>query len=517
MVVEPHDGPRRRPTNGWLMLVALLLLLLLPGLARPSAAAETPGRRVALVIGNSAYRNVPPLANPGNDARLLAQTLQAAGFKLVGGGARLDLDKAGFDEAIAAFGRAIEGADVALFYYSGHGMQVDGVNYLVPVSANPSRVQDLDFQMVNAELVLRQMSGGGTRLNIVILDACRNNPFGGRGLRGTGSGLAEMKAPQGTLISYATQPGEMAQDGEGKDSPFSLALADAMRQPGLDLLRLFNRVGLTVKRATGGQQQPWQSSSPLEGDFYFSGSAAAPPVPAPAPAPVTEAIATPAPTIPANRPVVVAGTAKPPPAPQAPAEALAFGPPGGFHCPHPGTVWTATFRYEAVSADPVNPHICRIGGDKPENGQLFNFYNAAFLGSNLPQADQELSRLFRGEADEVSFHVHQLGASADSFGKPADRVVRCTWRRVGRETVTIGNTTVDAVVFRIDDESEGFDQFSAQSTVWFDPATSVFVKEVRKVLVATRSLHSAGWSGWAHNYALPDGWLATSITLPGHG
>jgi len=253
--------------------VALLLLLagaLLLG-ATPAVLAE--GRRVALVVGNSAYRSVPELANPANDARLVARTLAGLGFTLVGGGAQTNLDKPGFAAAVRAFGQALPGAEMALFYYAGHGMQVAGENWLVPVDANPARVQDLDFQMVDASLVLKQRAG--TKLNVIILDACRNNPFGGRGLRGSEPGLAQMQAPEGTVISYATQPGNVAMDGSGADSPFSLALVEAMRLPGLDVLRMFNRVGVAVKRGTGGVQQPWVSNSPIEGDYYFAGAGAA--------------------------------------------------------------------------------------------------------------------------------------------------------------------------------------------------------------------------------------------------
>jgi hypothetical protein len=216
--------------------------------------------------------------------------LRDLGFQLVGGGERIDLDKAGFDAAVRDFGQQVQGADVALFYYSGHGLQVDGRNWLVPLDANPTGVRDLDFQMVDAQLVLRQMEGSGTKLNLMILDACRNNPFGGRGLRGTDAGLAQMRAPEGTLISYATQPGNTAADGTGEDSPYTQALAENLRQPGLDVLRMFNRVGVDVKKATGGTQQPWVSSSPLDSDYYMAGPGTAPapapaPVPAPAPAP----------------------------------------------------------------------------------------------------------------------------------------------------------------------------------------------------------------------------------------
>lgn len=234
-----------------------------------SAALAEPGRRVALVVGVGQYRNVPALENPKNDARLIADTLRRLGFVLVGGGPRLDLDKPSFDQAIQAFGNELVGAEIGLFYYAGHGLQVQGTNWLVPTGANPAKSQDLDFQMVDLGLVLRQMEGSGTRLNILILDACRNNPFGNRGMRAAEGGLAQMRAPEGTLIAYATQPGNVALDGASGSSPFSSALARALSQPGLDVFRLFNQVGVDVKRATGGQQQPWLSSSPIDGDFFF--------------------------------------------------------------------------------------------------------------------------------------------------------------------------------------------------------------------------------------------------------
>ncbi|MFB9266469.1 caspase domain-containing protein, partial [Bradyrhizobium erythrophlei] len=250
-----------------------------------SGLAET---RIALVVGNSEYQNVSPLTNPTKDARLIAETLTRLGFSLVGGGAQLDLDKAHFDVTVQAFGRQLLGADVGLFYYAGHGIQVRGTNYLVPISANPTREADVDFQMVDVGLVLKQMEGSGTKLNIVILDACRNNPFGGRGLRAAEGGLAQIRAPEGTLLSYATQPGNVALDGGDGHSPYTRALVETMQRPGLDVLQAFNQVGLIVKRATGGSQQPWVSSSPIDGSFYFASApptiaapivAAAPPTP----------------------------------------------------------------------------------------------------------------------------------------------------------------------------------------------------------------------------------------------
>ena len=240
-----------------------------------SAAPAAAEKRIALVVGNSAYQNITRLDNPRNDATLMADTLSSLGFTLIGGRAQLDLDKAALDIDVQNFGRQIQGAEVALFYYAGHGVQMSGSNYLVPVNANPTREADVDFQMVDVNLVLRQMQGSGTRLNMVILDACRNNPFGARGLRSADGGLAQMRAPEGTLISYATQPGSVAQDGSDGHSPYTKALATTIKQTGLDIFQTFNQVGLAVKRETGGSQQPWVSSSPIDGSFYFAAPAVA--------------------------------------------------------------------------------------------------------------------------------------------------------------------------------------------------------------------------------------------------
>lgn len=253
------------------LLNSLWPLLLALSLAQ-GALAQQAERRVALIVGNSQYVSVPKLDNPGPDALLMAETLAALGFTVVGGKAQLDLDKPAFEKAVQAFGKAIQGANVALFYYAGHGLQIRGSNYLVPVNANPTREADADFQLLNVDLILRQMEASSTRLNMVVLDACRNNPFSGSGVRASGGGLAQMQAPEGTLIAYATQPGNVAQDGDGGHSPYTAALARAVRAPGLDIFSVFNEVGLAVKKITGGAQQPWVSSSPLEGKFYFAGA-----------------------------------------------------------------------------------------------------------------------------------------------------------------------------------------------------------------------------------------------------
>ncbi len=253
------------------MRFVAIFLTFLFGAVDPSHAEK----RVALVVGNSGYVHVPPLSNPVNDARLIASTLIGLGFDLVGGGAALDLEKSAFEDVLRKFADAIEGADVALFYYAGHGVQVRGSNFLIPTGANPVREADIDLMLVDAGIILRQMEFAGTKLNIVLLDACRNNPFGSRNLRSISRGLAQMQAPDGTLISYATQPGNVALDGADGNSPYTRALASTIQRPGLDIFQTFNLVGLEVKRVTRGEQQPWVSASPIAGSFYFAKTAAA--------------------------------------------------------------------------------------------------------------------------------------------------------------------------------------------------------------------------------------------------
>jgi uncharacterized caspase-like protein len=288
---HPRSPPIARP-------VLWILGLLLSASPAHAAAADAPAAapatasepRLALVIGNGGYHHVPPLTNPPNDARLAADTLRSLGFRLVGDAALVNADHAAMEHAIRDFGKRLRGGAVGLFYYAGHGVQIEGENYLVPVGADVEDAADVKYELVNVGYVLDEMKNAANRLNIVILDACRNNPFGGRGLRALSRGLAQMQAPEGTLISYATQPGNTASDGNGKNSPFTKALTAAMMKPGLGVFDTFNEVGLTVKAATGGQQQPWLASSPIEGTFQFRAGSAAP-VPAPPSAPVANAAA----------------------------------------------------------------------------------------------------------------------------------------------------------------------------------------------------------------------------------
>ena len=251
--------------RGLFFCIALVAAMPAFAASRDIISTHNSEKRIALIIGNGAYKNVSPLTNPPNDARLMAQTLSAVGFNLVGGKALIDADKATIERAIRDFGRALTSGAVGLFYYAGHGVQVNGANYLIPVAANVTGEADIKYELVDASFVLDEMSNAGNRLNIVILDACRNNPFGGRGLRAVSSGLATINAPAGTVISYATQPGNVASDGVGGNSPYTTALAAAVKMQGADLFETFNTVGLKVKQTSGGKQQPWLATSPVEG------------------------------------------------------------------------------------------------------------------------------------------------------------------------------------------------------------------------------------------------------------
>ncbi|WP_044589375.1 caspase family protein, partial [Bradyrhizobium sp. LTSPM299] len=253
--------------NGILSRLIVAAFVLCAGTA---AHAE---KRVALVVGNSAYQAAPKLPNPAGDARLMSDTLLSLGFFVVGGGAQTDLDKAGFDHALQAFGRELIGADVALFYYAGHGVETHGLNYLVPVDAHPDDEGDVFMQMVGMAGVLDQMEKSGAKVNLVLLDACRNNPLRGRGVPSTSGGLAQMQAPPGTLISFATQPRSVALDGHHGHSPYTRAVAAIIRHQGYGLFKTFNEVGLAVEKETHGRQLPWVASSPIAARFYFAGQA----------------------------------------------------------------------------------------------------------------------------------------------------------------------------------------------------------------------------------------------------
>ena len=253
------------------------------GLLLALTSAAWAEKRVALVVGNAAYRHSSALANPVNDARDMAASLGRLGFEVILG---TDLDRQAFEQKIRAFGRALEGADVGLFFYAGHGVQVNGVNHLVATDAKLDVVADLDFETIKTELVLTQMERE-TKTNIVFLDACRDNPLAGRLARSMGtrglsenSGLAPIKSGLGTFVAFATQPGNVAVDGTGRNSPFTAALKKHIAAAGVSLTDVMIDVRREVVAATRGAQVPWDHSA-LQGRFYFKGAAGASPKPLP--------------------------------------------------------------------------------------------------------------------------------------------------------------------------------------------------------------------------------------------
>lgn len=240
-----------------------LLLLALSLLTQALAAESTAGKRLALVIGNADYP-ASPLRNPVNDATAMARTLRKLGFEVMDG---TDMTHRQMMALLDNFGEKIRKADIALFYYAGHGMQLDGQNYLIPIDADLRSEQEARYKAVNAGLLLAKMEVADARINLMILDACRNNPFA-RSFRSSQQGLAQMDAPSGTLIAYATAPGQVASDGAGSNGLYTEALLKHLDQPGLKVEDVFKRVRIEVREATGGEQTPWESSS-LVGDFYF--------------------------------------------------------------------------------------------------------------------------------------------------------------------------------------------------------------------------------------------------------
>lgn len=236
------------------------------------AAASGPAcaeKRVALVIGNSAYEHTATLKNPSNDATDMARTLRELGFEVIDG---TDLSKRDMIRRIRAFADKVQGADVGLFYYAGHGLQVNGRNFLAPVDAKLSSDVDLDFEAVELDLVLKQLERS-SRLSLVFLDACRDNPLAmqlaqtSRSL-GIGRGLAQVEKAVGMMIAFSTQPGNVALDGEGRNSPYTAALLRHIAAQGQSINDTMIEVRRDVLEQTGGKQVPWENSS-LTGQFFF--------------------------------------------------------------------------------------------------------------------------------------------------------------------------------------------------------------------------------------------------------
>lgn len=260
--------------------------MLCAALALPAAAQE----RVALIVGNSTYEHIPSLRNPKNDAGDLTARLEGLGFTVFGGA---DLDRPALVASLIRFGRAAEKAEVALFFYAGHGLQVNGENYLVPVDAMVEFESEIDLSLVPLSGVMQQLERG-SRTNIVFLDACRDNPFekqlaraSNRSAMSLSKGLGRVQSGTGTFIAFATQPDAVAADGTGRNSPFTTALLNHIGTAGQSISDMMIEVRNDVLAETDGRQVPWDSSS-LRGRFSFV------PGDAPAPAPAQQPRSAPA-------------------------------------------------------------------------------------------------------------------------------------------------------------------------------------------------------------------------------
>lgn len=249
------------------------------------AALQGPEQRVALVIGNSNYQNAPQLANPDNDAQSMAQFLNSAGFEVI---SATDLGQNDMLRVVQDFSAKVAARGpntVAMVYYAGHGVQLAGENYLVPVDAKVANQTELVNDSVRLVDVMSTLETIPSRMRIVILDACRNNPF--PNVNDAGRGLAIVDAPNGSIVGYSTAPGAEALDGSGGHSPYTQAFLNVAREPNVPIEQLFKRVRLQVNQTTSGAQIPWESSS-LTSDFTFFGDTAVAANRAPVNAPVVQ-------------------------------------------------------------------------------------------------------------------------------------------------------------------------------------------------------------------------------------
>src|ERR1700756_5106069 len=268
----------------------ILSLICMSFTAEPAVA----DKRVAFVVGNGAYKNVAQLPNPPIDAKAMAAVLRNVGFEVVEG---TNLTRDTMTERLLEFGKKAQGADVAVFFYAGHGIAISGTNYLLPVDADIKSEMDVKLgAAINIDLTLDQTMSDA-KVKLVFLDACRDNPFAAK-IKSTatrsvsvGSGLAEMKSGEGTLIAFATGPGQTALDGQGGgNSPFTRALIDNITQPGVEIQQAMTKVRAEVNEQTNKRQLPWGHTN-LIGAVYLN--------PAPAPAPAANNAAAPASSAPA--------------------------------------------------------------------------------------------------------------------------------------------------------------------------------------------------------------------------
>ncbi len=271
------------------LLRILLLIATLACTALASHAQVQGESRLALLIGNGNYKS-SPLKNPVNDVRLMESSLTEAGFTVL---KAENATRREMQRLVRDFGERLKQAGgVGLFYFAGHGVQVKGANYLVPVDADIRAEDEVAFDSVDAQSILEKMETAKNRINLLILDACRDNPFA-KGSRSSTAGLATMSAPSGSLVAYSTAPGSVASDGAGNNGLYTQHLAAVMRMSDIPIEEVFKRVRANVRKDSANQQTPWENTA-LEGNFYFKKSppvvmAALTPTPAPQPIQVMQA------------------------------------------------------------------------------------------------------------------------------------------------------------------------------------------------------------------------------------
>ena len=379
----------------WLIVRTVLALAwaLLAG-ATPSLA----GGRLALVIGNGAYQAAPQLENPANDAADIATALRSIGFDVI---ERRDATREAMAGAVRDFAERIGTADTALFFYAGHGLQMNGENYLLPVDAKIETQADVRFNTIDLTDIQQEMDGGG-RANIIILDACRNNPFvdklakSGRG--GGERGLGRIEASGvGSLVVFSTQPNNVALDGAGRNSPFASALIKYVAVPGLEVRQMISKVRGDVLAATSQKQVPWDNSS-LTGDVYLAG-----------PPPQAEAAATAAAT-----PAVVA---------QAPTPQASIAPRDAAPPPSPTpTGALAALSPEAAECDKLAAPLPRFAGpDAIKKSKLPIDWSRALVVCTAAQAQNPGDPRFEYELGIAQFNLkdylealHHLTIAADA-------------------------------------------------------------------------------------------------------
>ncbi len=251
------------------ILIIIGLIIYLPFISHANRAIKTTrnydtSKRYALIIGNKDYRTAP-LKNSANDARDMAKVLRQSKFDVT---LKINASQRDMESAIRRFGSKLRGGGAGLFYYAGHGIQINGRNYLIPIGATIETESDVKYEAVDAGLILGKMEDAGNGLNIIILDACRNNPFA-RSFRSSAKGLAKMDAPKGSIVAYSTAPGSVAADGNEKNGIYTKNLIREMRKPGRTIEQILKHVRVAVVSETSNKQVPWESSS-LMGNFYFN-------------------------------------------------------------------------------------------------------------------------------------------------------------------------------------------------------------------------------------------------------